>query len=114
MNELISHNQLARLLLIILVIACTAGIARADEDWRDLHKEVKAGRLLPMATVMNKLEAEYTGLIVEVEFEQEDGLTVYEIEMLGKDGQMVEFELNAKTGEIISIEGSNVERMKRR
>ncbi len=87
----------------------------ANQDWHDLHKEVKAGHLVPMTTIMDWLEARFEGQILEVELEQDHGhgSIEYEVEMIGPQGQVVEFEFDATTGELLSIEGVNIEAMKK-
>lgn len=103
------------LLLIALAIGASSAAVHADDDWLDLHREVEAGRILALPGVLNRLEADYIGIgqVVEVEFERDDGRAIYEIEMIGPDGQIVEFEVDAETGELMSIEGSNIRGMTR-
>lgn len=85
----------------------------ADEHWRNLHKEVEAGRIQSLATVLSNLEKNYIGQVIEVEFEQEDGQAIYEIEMIGPAGQVVEFEIDAVSGDVVGIEGRNIKGMER-
>ena len=62
---------------------------------------------------MDWLEARYDGQILEVELEQEKGQIEYEVEMIGPQGQVVEFEFDATNGELLSVEGVNIEAMKK-
>ena len=101
------------LLLVALAVGASPVAVHADDDWLELHREVEAGRILALPTVLNRLEADYIGQVVEVEFERDDGRAIYEIEMIGPDGQIVEFEVDAETGELMSIEGSNIRGMTR-
>ena len=48
--------------------------------------------------------AEVPGEVQETELEREDGMKVYEIEILTADGVEMEVEINADTGEILEIE----------
>ncbi len=50
------------------------------------------------------LEARHPGRIVEVELEDEDGLWLYEIEVLTPEGRLIEIELDARTGAILGYE----------
>ncbi|AKH68228.1 Peptidase propeptide domain-containing protein [Spongiibacter sp. IMCC21906] len=99
--------------LLPLSLLLTGGLALADEHWRNLHKEVEAGRIQSLATVLSNLEKNYIGQVIEVEFEQEDGQAIYEIEMIGPAGQVVEFEIDAVSGDVVSIEGRNIKGMER-
>ena len=89
-------------------------LALADDDWRDLHDEVEAGRLVALSVVLDWLEAHYVGEVLEAELERDDGEILYEVEMIGPRGQVVEFEFDAASGELIGIEGVDIDAMRRR
>ncbi|MGB0212095.1 PepSY domain-containing protein [Algiphilus sp.] len=102
-----------------LLIACGlplsgTGPAMADDiDWRDVHQRVESGEYVPLATVLDWLEARYVGQVIEVEMEREDGIPVYEVEMVGPQGQVVEFEFDAADGSLIGIDGTGLRAMER-
>jgi hypothetical protein len=87
--------------------------AEAEPEWRDLHAEVQAGRLVAMPQILDWLETHYVGTVLEVELERDDGMTLYEVEMIGPQGQLVEFDFDATDGELIGIEGVNIDAMER-
>ncbi|MFJ8235876.1 PepSY domain-containing protein [Ureibacillus sp. NPDC094379] len=49
------------------------------------------------------------GKVNEVELENEDGLIVYEFEIVGEDGSEQDLEVDAKTGEIVKVEADDEE-----
>ncbi|MDN6319730.1 MAG: PepSY domain-containing protein [Marinobacter sp.] len=100
---------------MFVIALCLVGTtpAFADEDWRKLHEEVQAGRIKPLGDILDSLLRDWDGQVIDVEFEQEDGRRLYEIELLGSEGQVVEFEIDAATGELIGIEGNDINGMKR-
>jgi uncharacterized membrane protein YkoI len=51
--------------------------------------------------------AEVPGEVQETELEREDGVLVYEIEILTADGVEMEVEINADSGEILEIEAED-------
>lgn len=105
---------LAAGLLIVALGGSAAGAwADDDESWQSLHEAVRDGRIVPLPEVLDWLEAHYEGQVLEVELDSEDGERRYEIEMLGPQGQLVEFEFDAATGELVGIEGVNIEGMRR-
>lgn len=105
----------AFIVAVFAIALCLLGSlpASADEDWRKLHEEVQAGRIKPLGEILDGLLQDWKGQVIDVEFEEEDGRRLYEIELLGDEGQVVEFEVNAVTGELIGIEGNNINGMKR-
>lgn len=89
------------------------GFADDAADWRALHREVQAGRIQPLEQILDSLGRDWLGEVIEVEVEREDGRWVYEIELLGPQGQVVEFEIDAASGEILEIEGRDLRGMRR-
>ncbi|WP_163559685.1 PepSY domain-containing protein [Halomonas sp. NO4] len=85
----------------------------ADEHWHDLHEEVRQGRLVALPDILDWLETRYRGQVLEVELERDDGELRYEVEMLGPQGQVVEFEFDAESGKLIGMEGVNINAMQR-
>ncbi|WP_232090589.1 PepSY domain-containing protein [Billgrantia diversa] len=102
------------ILLLSALICLTASPALADEHWRDLHEAVRSGRLVALPEILDWLEARYAGQVLEVELERDDGRVTYEVEMLGPQGQVVEFEFDAESGELIGMEGVNIDGMRRK
>ncbi|WP_246131759.1 PepSY domain-containing protein [Pistricoccus aurantiacus] len=100
------------LIPVLTSLVMPLALAR-DDAWRDLHERVRAGELVGLSSVLDWLDAHYRGEVVEVELEYEDDEPIYEVEMLGAEGQLVEFEFDARSGELIAIEGVDVEAMKR-
>lgn len=88
--------------------------AKADnDDWSDLHREVEDGKLVALPTLLDWLDERYIGQVMEVELERDDGEVIYEIEMIGPQGQVVEFEFDAVSGDLIGIDGVGISDMER-
>ena len=47
---------------------------------------------MPLRTVLERLEREHPGQVLDVELEDEDGRLVYEVKLLQSDGQLVKLE----------------------
>jgi hypothetical protein len=47
---------------------------------------------------------EVPGIVLEAELENEDGTTIYEIEIVKADGVEMEIEINAESGEVLTVE----------
>lgn len=96
---------------MLLCIAISTPVL-SDEHWQNLHDDVRRGELVGLPVILDWLHAHYTGEVLEVELERDDGPPIYEIEMLGPQDQVVEFEFNAGDGELIGMEGVNINAMK--
>ncbi|MEG1736026.1 MAG: PepSY domain-containing protein, partial [Comamonas sp.] len=54
-------------------------------------------------TVLDRVEQQYQGQVIKVEFERDDGRFVYEIRLLQSDGKVVKLEIDAGDGSLISM-----------
>ena len=92
--------------------ACAAGLAvlapwsalRADDD--DDHERARQalaeGRVLPLSTVLARLQAQgWPGQVLKVEFEHEHGRYVYEIRLLQPDGRVVKLDVDAQDARVL-------------
>lgn len=88
--------------LIILTIAMTGWMGFSFADSHEKAKQLRSkGEILPLEAIIKKARTVHPGKILEVELEREHGRYVYEIEMLDKNGRVVEMEYDAKTGKLI-------------
>ncbi|MCB8888350.1 PepSY domain-containing protein [Vreelandella malpeensis] len=87
--------------------------AYADQHWEGLHGEVRQGEAVSLEQLLDWLEARYLGEVIEIEMERDDDEIEYEIKMLGPQGQVVEFEFDARTGQLMKIEGARINEMMR-
>lgn len=82
--------------------------ARADDDdHRDrkrLDAAVERGEVLSLSEILAKVRPAIEGRIVEIEFEDSDGAPIYEIYVLTRDGRRLEYEIDARTAKILSLE----------
>lgn len=84
--------------------------ARAADDAARAREAVREGRYVPLASLLDWIEARYHGRVIEVELEEDDGEPpTYEIEWLTPQGRVVEFEFDARTGELLEREGRGLE-----
>lgn len=72
-----------------------AGFARAA---------VLEGRILPLGQILGVLRRNFKGEVIEIQLELEDGLLVYEFDIVSPDGRVFEVEIDARTGTIVEIE----------
>jgi uncharacterized membrane protein YkoI len=81
-----------------------ATLAMADEGYKEARRLTESGAILPLEDIMQSIQEEQPGRILEVEFERDDGRYLYEIEILDAKGAVWEFKLDAKSGEILKRE----------
>jgi len=72
------------------------------------HEEVLKYRqeqnILPFEEILAAVKSRIAGEIIEVEFEVEDGIPVYEIKYIDKRGHVLETYIDGRTGVVIKEE----------
>lgn len=100
-------SRLLRCLGVLLVL-CALGLgltARADDarDHELARQALEQGQVLPLRSVLDRLEREVPGQVLKVEFEREDGRFIYEIRLLQDDGRMAKLKVDAVDGRVLAI-----------
>ncbi len=100
------HSRSTRRLLLPGLVAAAlaaAGPLLAGERGHDAaRRALEEGKVLPLRTVLDKVEREYRGQAIRIEFEHEDGRFVYEIRLLQPDGHMLKLEVDAVNGNVLA------------
>jgi uncharacterized iron-regulated membrane protein len=90
---------------LLLGLAGTHGVAEEDRDHDRARWAVEAGEVLPLRTILERIEREYPGQVIDVELEREhDGKRqgwVYEIKLLRSGGSLSKLKVDARTGAAI-------------
>lgn len=94
------------LLLLMTVLAPLP--AQADDDNQhqrvDLDGAIARGEVLPLSEILDTVLPQIKGRIVEIEFEYEKGRPIYELYIINSDGRRLEYEIDARTAEILGLE----------
>lgn len=97
-----------RKLAIITFLMCFVFVspvtADDDDDRNEMFDARRSGAILPLSEILNRLRPRIGDRIVEIEFEVDDGLAVYEIYFLDERGRRKEIEVDAATAEILDME----------
>jgi len=94
-------QRLAAPLFCSLALLLATAPAHADSDQDRARAAVQAGQVLPLKAVLERLEREHPGQVLEVELERDDGRWVYEVKLLQAGGRLVKLELDAGSGEVL-------------
>ena len=84
-----------------LGLAASTTMAREHRDHEDAREAVRTGEILPLADVLQRLEKEQQGQVLEVELERKHGRIYYEVKLLQPGGRVVKHLIDARTGELI-------------
>ena len=94
-------QRLAAPLFCSLALLLATAPAHADSDQDRARAAVQAGQVLPLKAVLERLEREHPGQVLEGELERDDGRWVYEVKLLQAGGRLVKLELDADSGEVL-------------
>ena len=89
---------------LILLFCIFAGPLLASEDHDAAREAVRQHKVIPLAEIVLDLTETFDARLLEAEFEREDGLHVYELELITSTGRMIEVMVDAATGEILEVE----------
>ena len=106
------HALVALCVLFAAALAVPRALAsgKDDNDHDRARQAVQAGEVLPLPTVLERLQREMPGQVLEVELEQERDRWIYEIKLLTFAGQLTKIKLDARTGEVLRIKSRDDQR----
>ena len=93
-------------LAVLGVLACALvqpGLADEHGDHDLARRALEQGRVLPLRTVLDKIERDYQGQVLKIEFEEDAGRFIYEIRLLQRDGRMAKLKVDAVDGGVLKV-----------
>ena len=66
------------------------------------------GKILPLRDVLDRVERDYPGQVVKVEFEEDDGEFIYEIRLLQSGGGLIKMKIDARDGKVLGVKGATI------
>ncbi len=73
------------------------------EDHDRIRRAVQAGEILPLARILEQVERDYPGQLIEAELEEKHGRPVYEIKHLTHDGRLLKLYYDAALGTRLKV-----------
>jgi uncharacterized membrane protein YkoI len=108
----VSMKRYMYLLLLFASLAPPLSPARADDDddhrqRESLNAAVKNGEIMQLSDILKKVRSQIKGRILEIEFEDSKQNPIYEMYILDSGGRRLEYEVDARTGKILNLQGDN-------
>lgn len=99
-----------RLWFWIALVSLMGGVAMPVQagDGRDhdrARQALEAGEILPLRAILERVERDTPGQVVEIELERESGRWLYEIKVLRAGGSLVKLTLDARDGTVLARKG---------
>lgn len=83
----------------LLAVTAATGLGASEHD--RARRAVEAGEALPLAEVLEVIQARHPGRALDADMVEEGGRLVYRIKWLGDDGTVLEISADARTAEIL-------------
>ncbi len=96
------HTVTAMLAVLLTCSLPATGVLASTNDQERATQAVQAGEILSLRVILERLEKTQPGQVLDVEFEQKNGVWIYELKILKAGGRLQKLKVDAKTGEIIS------------
>jgi uncharacterized membrane protein YkoI len=87
---------------LAMVLPAQAGDSGGPDRAR---RAVESGEILPLREILQRVERDTPGQVMEVELEREGGRWVYEVKLLAAGGAIVELNIDARDGTVLRRKG---------
>lgn len=95
-------SQLLNIALAFIITISLPRVACASElDHDKARKALEAGQVLPLRVILEKIEPQYPGQVLEVELEKKQQLWIYEFKILQPTGKLIKLKVDAGNGVIL-------------
>jgi hypothetical protein len=94
----------ARAALVAVLLSFGSAVGIAGDNHERARQALEAGEILPLRNILERVEREYPGQVVDVELEREHengpGRWVYEVKVLRSGGTLIKLKIDARDGTI--------------
>lgn len=88
------------LLLAALAVSPVPTIASGSDQDR-ARAALQAGEVLSLRTILERIERDQPGQVIEAELERKGGRWIYELKLVQTGRQLIKLEIDASSGEIL-------------
>lgn len=90
--------------LALLLALPPLAMAAADSDHERAREALERGEVLPLAEILEQVQGQAPGEVIETELDREHGRWIYELKLIDPHGRVVELEVDAADGRILRSE----------
>ncbi|NRP10874.1 Peptidase propeptide and YPEB domain protein [Marinobacterium sp. xm-a-127] len=87
--------------IINLLALSLPSIAGDNLSQREARELLESGHILSLSELQDRHAQTFIGKILDLELERKDGKLIYEFEVLGGDGEVREYYIDAASGELL-------------
>ena len=87
--------------LVVAALAVAPSYASDGHDHDRARQALEAGEVLPLRAILDRVERDYPGQVMEVELERKDERWIYEVKVLRTGGALVKLKIDGRTGNVL-------------
>ena len=91
----------AHLLLLAALAASPLLTAASGSDQDRARAALQAGEVLSLRTILERIERDHLGQVIEAELERKGGRWIYELKVVQTGRQLIKLEIDASSGEVL-------------
>lgn len=95
-------KRLALVLTLLMLLPTLAAGGRDDHE--RARRLLERGEILPLTAILEQARQAQPGRVLEVELDRDDGVWVYELEVLDERGRLWELRFDARDGRLLERE----------
>jgi uncharacterized membrane protein YkoI len=97
--------------LSLALLAGTGVVRAGEEDHERARKALEAGEVLPLNTILERVERVYPGQVMDVELERDhenrSERWIYKVKVLRTGGALVKLKVDARDGTVLGSKSRN-------
>ena len=101
------------LIIAVVLIAAFAAVNVFADDAQDhdrARRALGAGEIMPLSRILDQVERDNPGRVLEVELEREDDRWLYEIKLLQDGGRVLKLKVDARDARVLGVKGHSAEK----
>lgn len=91
----------AHFLLLAALAASPLLTAASGSDQDRARAALQAGEVLSLRTILERIERDHPGQVIEAELERKGGRWIYELKVVQTGRQLIKLEIDASSGEVL-------------
>lgn len=107
-------RALLPLLAALPLLLAAPAPAHADKDADRARAAVQSGEILPLTRILEAVSAQYTGDVIGVKLDRDDGVWQYEVKLLLASGSVAKLEYDARTATLLKAKGRDLEQARKK
>jgi len=97
-----TRKKITQIILAMMIASVSAIVpAESQLDHDKARQALESGQILPLRVILEKIEQQYPGQVLEVELEKSHGSWIYELKVLQQSGKLIKLKIDAGNATVL-------------